>query len=58
MEFLKELLLALHHRFAEILTLPKKSNFRFRPILWTIKNRAPLQHFNFFFICINPRFVR
>ncbi len=37
MEFLKELLLALHHRFAEILTLPKKSNFRFRPILWTIK---------------------
>lgn len=24
MEFLKELLLALHHRFAEILTLPKK----------------------------------
>lgn len=58
MEFLKELPLALHHRFAEILTLPKKSNFRFRPILWTIKNRAPLQHFNFFFICINPRFVR
>lgn len=37
MEFLKELLLALHHRFAEILTLPKKSNFRFRPILWIIK---------------------
>lgn len=55
MEFLKELLLALHHRFAEILTLPKKSNFRFRPILWTIKNRSALQYLKIFF-CINSRF--